>query len=367
LDVGSAFAKKGERKFPWKSDPRQSGALPRDSYSLPYFEEANMNSTPQRLLVGLWLFSWCGPAFGEEKPTWPRPDPGPGAVATITFEWKDATRDRVVPVRIYYPRDAAQPAPVVVFSHGTGGSRDGYAYLGNFWASHGYVCVHPQHAGSDAKAFIGKVSLLEAMKKAIADPRNAIERPRDISFVLDQMTMLNMDDATFKGKLNLDAVGLAGHSFGAHTTLVTAGQAMARLKLADKRIKAIIPMSASAPMADPARAYAGVKVPMLLMSGTLDDSPLGETRAKDRRIPFDQVSGVDKYFINFEGGDHMIFSGRLKGDRKQDAEFQRAIKQSTLAFWDKYLKSDAKAGEWLDTGLTEYLGKLATLELKSAR
>ena len=40
-------------------------------------------------------------------------------------------------------------APVVLFSHGLGGSREGYGYLGSYWAAHGYVAVHLQHIGSD--------------------------------------------------------------------------------------------------------------------------------------------------------------------------------------------------------------------------
>ncbi len=262
-----------------------------------------------------------------------------------------------------------EPAPVVVFSHGTGGSREGYAYLGQFWASYGYVCVHPQHAGSDSEIFKGNANLLDAVKKAALNPMNAVDRPKDISFVLDQLAALNKDHATFKGKLNLDAVGLAGHSFGAHTTMVIAGQSLGNLAVKDKRIKAIVPMSAAAPPANLERAFADIKIPTLLMSGTLDDSPIGGTKAKDRRIPFDNIAGVDKFFINFEGGDHMIFSGRFvkgsKDQRKMDAEFQRCIKQSSLAFWDAYLKKDGAARAWLSgKGLAEYLGKLATVEIK---
>lgn len=155
---------------------------------------------------------------------------------------------------------------------------------------------------------------MDALKKAVADPRNAIERPRDVSFVLDELARLNKEHAALKGKLNLDAVGLSGHSFGGHTTMVAAGQTMGGLAVKDKRIKAIVPMSAAPPKVGVDKAYVDVKLPMMLMSGTLDDSPVGDTKAKDRRVPFDKVQGVDKWFINFEDGDHMIFSGRLAKD-----------------------------------------------------
>src|SRR4051812_27891204 len=70
-------------------------------------------------------------------------------------EWRDVKRDRAVPVKIYYPKEIAAPCPVVVFSHGLGGSREGYEYLGNYWASRGYVSVHLQHIGSDSAVWQG--------------------------------------------------------------------------------------------------------------------------------------------------------------------------------------------------------------------
>jgi predicted dienelactone hydrolase len=74
---------------------------------------------------------------------------GKYAVETISFDWHDKARDRDVPVKLHYPKTGAGPFPVIIFSHGLGGSRDGYEYLGRHWASHGYVSVHLQHKGSD--------------------------------------------------------------------------------------------------------------------------------------------------------------------------------------------------------------------------
>src|ERR1700722_20103770 len=74
---------------------------------------------------------------------------GPREVEELKLEWKDAKRERAVPVKVYLPKGEG-PFPVVIFSHGLGGSRDGYEYLGRHWASHGYVGVHLQHLGSDS-------------------------------------------------------------------------------------------------------------------------------------------------------------------------------------------------------------------------
>ena len=60
------------------------------------------------------------------------------------------------------------------------------------------------------------------------------------------------------------------------------------------------------------KAFAGIRIPCLHMTGTLDDSPIGETKAAERRLPFDHIRGADQYLITFIGGDHMIFSGRAR-------------------------------------------------------
>src|SRR5438094_652536 len=76
--------------------------------------------------------------------------PTPSAkVAILRETWHDKERDRDVPVKIYYPEKSDAPAPAIIFSHGLGGSRDGYEYLGQHWAGCGFVSVHLQHLGSD--------------------------------------------------------------------------------------------------------------------------------------------------------------------------------------------------------------------------
>jgi len=58
----------------------------------------------------------------------------------------DAVRARQLPLKIYYPKqERAGGYPVVIFSHGSGGSKDGYSYLGRFWAENGYVVIHVTH------------------------------------------------------------------------------------------------------------------------------------------------------------------------------------------------------------------------------
>jgi predicted dienelactone hydrolase len=297
------------------------------------------------------------------------------SVETVKFEWKDAKRDREVPVKIYYPKTGSGPFPIIIFSHGLGGTRDAYEYLGRHWASHGYVSVHLQHIGSDDDVWrnVEPSERMKAMRRSAANPQNSLNRPLDVSFAIDQITRLNREAGPFQGRLDLNRIGAAGHSFGAYTTLAVAGQVFVGpfvdgKTLADPRVKAAVPMSAPVPSHNREldRVFGKIQIPCLHMTGTKDNSPIGNTPAEDRRLPFDHSNGADQYLIIFENGDHMIFSGRgrLAGG-ENDEQFHALIRESTLAFWDAYLRGDSKAKAWLaGGGFERVLGKDGTFEKK---
>ena len=85
-------------------------------------------------------------------------DPGPNKVLLKKDEFIDAARnDRAVPYKIYYPDlPAGERAPVIIWSHGFGGNRDGAAFLSRYLASYGYVVAHLTHIGTDSSLWEGK-------------------------------------------------------------------------------------------------------------------------------------------------------------------------------------------------------------------
>jgi len=301
-------------------------------------------------LAAFLLALWAATAFGQSS----------DAVSATDLTWHDDARNRDVPVRIYAPASSDGPLPVVLFSHGLGGSREHYAYLGRYWAAHGYVAVHVQHHGSDTETATSTAALQAAMR----DPKNYVDRPRDISFALDRLTALNEADGPWKGRLDLAKVGMAGHSFGAYTTMAIAGTTfpLPSMKgLADPRIKAAIAMST--PHLQGAD-YSGVRIPVLHFTGTEDHiriAPSDDIRY--RRTPFDASPGPDTYLAIFAGGDHMVFSGRRQSPL--DTKIEDLVCRGSTAFWDAYLKGDAQARTWLaDGGFKEALGASATFEKK---
>src|SRR5437868_12994005 len=63
----------------------------------------------------------------------------------------DQQRNKDLEMVIEYPTRGG-PHPVIIFSHGYGGSKDSYAALTEFWTSHGYVCIKPSHADAGVLA-----------------------------------------------------------------------------------------------------------------------------------------------------------------------------------------------------------------------
>lgn len=330
----------------------------------------------KRILV---LLAFVSSILAEEVKPYTPPEPS-GAVRELKLDWHDSARDRPVPVKLYFPKDGAGPFPIIIFSHGLGGSRDNYAYLGKHWAGCGYVSVHVQHLGSDDGVW-RDVSLAErakALQKAAMNISNATNRPLDAQFAMNQMVKLNADSTSpLKGRLDVQAFAIAGHSFGGFTTLALAGQTfmlpLGRSKRYDEpRLKAAIQMSAPAPTrrTDLDQVYGSITVPTMHMTGTEDFVEiLPQTKPADRRIPFDHMSAAETCLVIFNGGDHMIFSGRERqgseGEHSQDEVFHKLICAGTTAFWDAYLKGDVAAKEWvMGSGYAKLLGHQATYERK---
>jgi predicted dienelactone hydrolase len=146
---------------------------------------------------------------------------------------------------------------------------------------------------------------------------------------------------------------MSGHSFGAITTQVVAGQnSPGRKQTADPRIRAALPMSPSARPAQFAdRLFGNVQIPWLLMTGTEDVSPIGDIKVADRLAVFPALPPGDKYELVLDGGEHSAFSERAVGrDQKgSQAQHHRSILAISTAFWEAYLKDDAAARRWLQS------------------
>lgn len=274
--------------------------------------------------------------------------------ADISYgQWTDAARGgRVVPYKLYLPKGPG-PYPVVVHSHGLGGSREASTYILQAVAEAGYVVVAMQHAGSDSALLqgggrpVGEAALVAAGRAGMTGEA-ARGRYGDLPFVLDQLAK----DPALKGKADFSRIGMSGHSFGALATLTAAGQRLAAApadtEFAEPRIKAAIAYSPNKPRGDdPRQAFARVKTPMLHFTGTADTTPFDlEKNPFERTAPFQAIVGADQYLVVLDGADHALFGGRRAqaGQLKPGDQAQMEIvKAETIRFWDAYLKGDKAA------------------------
>ena len=269
----------------------------------------------------------------------------------------DQTRNRKIPLKIYLPAEGG-PYPVILYSHGLGGSKDGKRYLGKFWASHGYVGIFMTHFGSDRSVMSRDKSREEnmaALRQATRNPKTLIDRPRDVTSVLNQISEIERMAPELKGKLDANRIGLSGHSFGANTTLISAGgwadftKRRFQKDFSDPRPIAFLAMSPQGgrPNQNPKSLFGKITRPMMTMTGSNDTSPIrpGET-GKSRLKPYLNMPAGDKYSLWMEGAYHWTF-GDGRANRTPDPKLHLYIKISSLAFWDAYLKGSESAKQFL--------------------
>jgi predicted dienelactone hydrolase len=274
--------------------------------------------------------------------------------APADFTVHDSARDRDIPIRVYLP-ETSSPAPVVIFSHGLGGSREGSPFMGQHWAARGYVVVYTQHAGSDTAVWrdVPAAERMTALKNA-ASAQNLILRLQDVPVVLDQLAKWDKESGhALAGRLAMNHVGMSGHSFGAQTTQGVSGQtfpAQAGKHFTDERIRAAIAFSPNAPSnGDSKTAFGSVTIPWLLMTGTKDIAFVGNATIESRQAVYPALPAGDKYEVVLDKAEHSAFTDRpLPGDKEpRNPNHHRVILALSTAFWDAYLKDDKDAKAWL--------------------
>jgi predicted dienelactone hydrolase len=277
------------------------------------------------------------------------------ALKVVDLTVHNATRNRDLPVRVYLPTNTA-PVPVILFSHGLGGNREGSKFLGQHWAARGYVAVFLQHPGSDDSVWKGesKKDRTTALNQAMS-LESFLLRVQDVPAVLNQLEIWNAEtNHPLANRMNLKKVGMSGHSFGAVTTEAVGGESFPAggQRFTDARITAAIAFSPSSPKrGSAAKAFGAAKIPWLLMTGTKDVAPIGNTDVKSRLAVYPNLKDAPKYELVLDNAEHSAFTDRaLPGDREpRNPNHHRVILALSTAFWDAYLRDDATALAWLNS------------------
>lgn len=207
-------------------------------------------------------------------------------VGTRTLDIVDAVQGAVIPTRLLYPTVAASGVeafgpyaldvavgaplegadhPVVVISHGTGGSPWLYRDLAHHLALSGFVVAMPEHPGNNRND-----------NHLAGTPALLAHRPRHLRLVLDALDADNAASAPPRA-------AVIGHSLGGYTALAVAGGQPSALPnetpdgrahpvavIKDPRVRALVLLAPATPWYMATGALAGVDVPVLMYSGERD-------------------------------------------------------------------------------------------------
>ncbi|MEJ7598435.1 MAG: alpha/beta fold hydrolase [Kofleriaceae bacterium] len=150
--------------------------------------------------------------------------------------------------------------PVVVISHGSGGSHLLYRTIASRLAQHGFVVVMPEHPGNNRND-----------NSLASSDENLVHRPQQIVRALDAVHA----DPELGPRLS-DHTGMVGHSIGAYTALAVAGGRPSSRTgtlievVSDPRVTALVLLAPVAFWYVPEGALRDVDAQILIFGGEAD-------------------------------------------------------------------------------------------------
>lgn len=350
---------------------------------------------PAFLLFSLLAFAFaaCTPKDALDTEQTPKSrytgDVGESPVGVIPEgSIRDSANDRELKIAVDYPTRKG-PHPLVIFSHSFGGSPRDYIGLSSYWASQGYVVIRPSHADAGRAAGSSR-SMQDAWESQ--GPNDWRLRARDITFLIDQLDLVEQTYPELQGKIDRTKIGVAGHVHGAFTAMLAGGLRTYPdgATYADPRVKAVVAMSPPGP--GPSRglteqSWAELRTPALFITGTAEQGASETETTEWRRQAFNLSPAGDKWLIVMEGANHSAYTGRMSmpaevrdydpplntttrgpfddpaprmpeqrapRPRREDSAGLRVrgahatVKALSLAFWDTYLRGDAEGRQALE-------------------
>jgi predicted dienelactone hydrolase len=247
--------------------------------------------------------------------------------------WGDSTgqavqlADRAVTVWEPARQDSAQvPAPVVIFSHGFHGCSIQSQFLMQALATAGYIVFAPNHR--DATCNGGPAHWFEGPAEPFQSPAkwsDATYRDRadDIAAIVAALRA----DERCRGRIDLERLGLVGHSLGGYTVLGLSG---ARASWTLPGVKAVVALS---PFTSPyvvQNTLHGIDVPVMYQGGTRDGAV---TPVVSRSGGAYDLTPPPKYYVEFEDAGHFAWTDLRDTDHA-------AISAYAVAFLNRYVRGD---------------------------
>jgi len=291
------------------------------------------------------LFAGCG--GGRSEPgsdgtaTLYKAEAGPRAAASPAWlDLYDAARDKTLAIRVDVPA-GTDVCPLILFSHGYLGSRDGYDPLVEHWVSHGYACIRFTHSDS-----------LDIPPEDRAAFEDWASRPADLSFVLDALDAVEAAVPAAAGRLDRVRIGVGGHSFGAGTAnLIGGAKTVLAQSFLDPRIRAALLISpqGEGELLGP-HSWDDFANPMLVVTGTNDDSGRTGEDWTWRLDPYTHAPPGSKHLVVVDGAYHDfggISGATYPGQGPRNDDHVRWVRSVSTAFFDAYVRGEEAARSWL--------------------
>ncbi|MBT3663555.1 MAG: hypothetical protein HN999_06570 [Candidatus Marinimicrobia bacterium] len=131
------------------------------------------------------------------------------------------------------PNPISAPYPIIIVSHGITGMRQIHTSLAEKLANNGFVVIAPDHSYDANIAIFPDGTIADYRSDITGNPdsiqirKNQINtRAADIRFIIDQMERIQSGEIIhpLNGYLNLNQIGLTGHSYGGGTSILASFQ-----------------------------------------------------------------------------------------------------------------------------------------------
>jgi predicted dienelactone hydrolase len=167
--------------------------------------------------------------------------------------------------------------PLVVISHGSGGSHLAYRTIGAYLAKNGYIVALPEHPGNNRNN-----------NELNGTVENLTNRPRHVRLTMDAVAA----DALLEGGVQPDNAAIIGHSMGGYTALAVAGgtpwsETGQKIEVVpDRRVKALVLMAPATAWYLPDDTLSKVETPILMLVAEHDPfTPGGHSELVLARVP----------------------------------------------------------------------------------
>jgi predicted dienelactone hydrolase len=304
----------------------------------------------------------------------------PAAVEVVV---QDAERDRELVFTVRVPprasaegESAPETLPLVIFSHGAGGSGAAFESLSEALAARGYVVIHPWHSDSEALRRRQGGETYDRRRPAdqLVERVDLADRIADVRFIIDHLPLFERE-LELPTPIDPERIGMAGHSAGAMTTQVAAGLRFfppqrglgnrrgrgetrgISTPIPEIRAFAIISGQGTTRPSLNEQSWADMDRPTLTITGSRDESRVSSETPASRRHPFEFAPPTgNKYLLWMEGATHSSFQGSRQANalREQPPDnvdwIERLTTASVVALMDAYLLGKPEAQAWLRSG-----------------